>query len=204
MFVAITPVGPFLCQPDTKRAAEDGEIPGCSTSPALWFTRPCPFKGRPSNCVSWNPTLRTMRPHGSVSETVGANLEATCLPTSPLSSLRSKRMPATLPAPVSRISEGDNRKRSQMTRFDVDARSAKFSAILSKIGTDRFFARSFANSCKLAALRQSSNSTGSTTGRTSVKVVSSRNSLFVNAACTNPRRPTTCTVCKPRCCQMPI
>mmetsp|Transcript_96179 Transcript_96179/g.310542 ORF Transcript_96179/g.310542 Transcript_96179/m.310542 type:complete len:314 (-) Transcript_96179:45-986(-) len=131
---------------------------------------------------------------------------AACLPGSPCSSVRSKRTPASWPPSAeARKALGERRKRSQMTRFDVLSRCAKFAAICSRMLTERFFIRLFASSCSLAALRQSASSSGSTTGRTSSLMVrSSRSSAFVKAACTKPRRPTRCTVRRPLRCHSPM
>mmetsp|Transcript_106519 Transcript_106519/g.306257 ORF Transcript_106519/g.306257 Transcript_106519/m.306257 type:complete len:215 (-) Transcript_106519:847-1491(-) len=162
MFAAMMPVGPRFSQPDTYKPPV-----GSSTRPCVCGTRPRPSAGKPCSGVMPKPTLRTRRPQGTSSICAVSGTKATWAPASPFNSVRTIRNPPTRPGAPGNTSTGDDKNRTQMTRFDVESFSAKFFAILSRMSRDRFFIRLLDSSCSEAALSESSNSAGSTTASTS-------------------------------------
>mmetsp|Transcript_66165 Transcript_66165/g.158261 ORF Transcript_66165/g.158261 Transcript_66165/m.158261 type:complete len:301 (-) Transcript_66165:282-1184(-) len=162
-------------------------------------------KGIPSIGVMSKPTLLTTRPQAMSLPGGAPTVLTVCLPGSPCSSVRLQRRPEQKPSLLAVISVGAARKRSHTIRFDVVCRCSKLATILSMISKERFFGRFVASSFSLAALRDSATSSGSTIGMTSLLMSrSSLSSLLVNAACTRPRLPRTCTVCRPAFCHEPI
>mmetsp|Transcript_4868 Transcript_4868/g.8476 ORF Transcript_4868/g.8476 Transcript_4868/m.8476 type:complete len:236 (+) Transcript_4868:337-1044(+) len=159
--------------------------------------------GTPGICVRSNPTLLTTSPQSICcgSESITFTL---CFPASPLNCVRCHRNAEHVPSLPAKTSVGAARKRNQSTRFEVLSRSAKLATILLMISRDRFFGRFVASSFSLASFIDKLSSSGSTTGSTPLTSNSSRNSLLVNAACTTPRLPSTCTVCSPLLCHIPI
>mmetsp|Transcript_86063 Transcript_86063/g.263378 ORF Transcript_86063/g.263378 Transcript_86063/m.263378 type:complete len:212 (-) Transcript_86063:623-1258(-) len=200
MFDAMMPVGPRFTHPATYRPPA-----ASSTRPCLWGTLFRPSNGRPSIGVMSKPTLRTTMPHAMSSASPPLDRTAACWPGSPCSSFRWMRSPPTLePSSLGKTSQGELKNLRCTIRLDVVPLSAKLRAIFSRMSTDRFFILLFDNSCSLAAFRDKANSAGSTMGRTSSYVSSSRSSLLVKAAWMKPRRPMTCTVCKPSRCHAAI
>src|SRR5581483_11823898 len=176
LFVPMTPLGPRLIQPaQYVRSAP-------TTRPASFgITQARSSNGTPGSGTPRYPTLRSTRPHSSVSfSPVG---RATILPFSSTSSFFTISIASTLSSP--RIATGETRKRSAIRRGLPSGRFAAYSRRMSTLRRAR--SRSCSSAASLAA--SSTRSAGSTITSAPASSPSSCSSGGVNAACTGPRRP---------------